>query len=205
MIKISVIYIGIVVVIAALIAGVPMVMWGEDTAEKVSEVANRPIASIIAPGQGMSGQVASDRGASDRGAAPQAALPVGLEQATAAILQDLARPAGAPAAPAANASPAPVPDVAAAVAAAVAAEAAPDAPPSPARAPAARNSNGDLSAIVAATASQEELEAMSGVALSGLRQLRGKTLASLDGLVSKALADRQADPYMQALLAEAAR
>ena len=192
MIKISVIYIGIVVVIAALIAGVPMVMWGEDTAEKVSEVANRPIASIIAPGQA----------ASDRGAAPQAALPVGLEQATAAILQDLARPAGAPAA---DAAPAPVPDVAAAVAAAVAAEAAPEAPPSPAREPAARNTSGDLSAIVAATASQEELEAMSGVALSGLRQLRGKTLASLDGLVSKALADRQADPYMQALLAEAAR
>ena len=204
MIKISVIYIGIVVVIAALIAGVPMVMWGEDTAEKVSEVANRPIASIIAPGQGASGQAASDRGPSDRGAAPQAALPVGLEQATAAILQDLARPAGAPAAPA-DAAPAPVPDVAAAVAAAVAAEAAPEAPPSPAREPAARNTSGDLSAIVAATASQEELEAMSGVALSGLRQLRGKTLASLDGLVSKALADRQADPYMQALLAEAAR
>ena len=203
MIKISVIYIGIVVVIAALIAGVPMVMWGEDTAEKVSEVANRPIASIIAPGQGASGQAASDRGPSDRGAAPQAALPVGLEQATAAILQDLARPAEAPAAPAA--APAPVPDVAAAVAAAVAAEAAPEAPPSPAREPAARNTSGDLSAIVAATASQEELEAMSGVALSGLRQLRGKTLASLDGLVSKALADRQADPYMQALLAEAAR
>lgn len=199
MIKISVIYIGIVVVIAALIAGVPMVMWGEDTAEKVSEVANRPIASIIAPGQAGSGQATSDRGA-----APQAALPVGLEQATAAILQDLARPAGAPAAPA-DAAPAPVPDVAAAVAAAVAAEAAPEAPPSPAREPAARNTSGDLSAIVAATASQEELEAMSGVALSGLRQLRGKTLASLDGLVSKALADRQADPYMQALLAEAAR
>ena len=200
MIKISVIYIGIVVVIAALIAGVPMVMWGEDTAEKVSEVANRPIASIIAPGQAGSGQATSDRGA-----APQAALPVGLEQATAAILQDLARPAGAPAAPAADAAPAPVPDVAAAVAAAVAAEAAPEAPPSPAREPAARNTSGDLSAIVASTASQEELEAMSGVALSGLRQLRGKTLASLDGLVSKALADRQADPYMQALLAEAAR
>ena len=52
MIKISVIYIGIVVILSAFIAGVPFVLWSDDTAEQVEKVANIPLGQIIRPVSG---------------------------------------------------------------------------------------------------------------------------------------------------------
>ena len=205
MIKISLIYIGIVVAIAALITGVPMLVWTDETAEKVEQVANLPISKLIAPeaARGGSGLGSAEAGGSET-SAPVAPLPSGVEAATAALLQGLSEPApeSAPAAPAA----APVDGLAAAVAAAVAATET-EAPA--ATAPAAPVPVGDdLTALIGATgAAQDELATMSGAALTGLRALRGEAAqgATLDELVARAAQAGAQDDYIKALQEEASR
>ena len=209
MIKISLIYIGIVVAIAALITGVPMLVWTDETAEKVEQVANLPISKLIAPeaARGGSGLGSAEAGGSET-SAPVAPLPSGVEAATAALLQGLSEPApepepeSAPAAPAA----APADSLAAAVAAAVAATET-EAPA--ATAPAAPVPVGDdLTALIGATgAAQDELATMSGAALTGLRALRGEAAqgASLDELVARAAQAGAQDDYIKALQEEASR
>ena len=230
MIKISVIYIGIVVILSAFIAGVPFVLWSDDTAEQVEKVANIPLGQIIRPvSGGASAQTADGSAATPQPGTP---MPAGLEEARAAILQDLSFTAGA-AAPT-QAQPAPTqpespavlaqsaPDsttpapaaadsaaqdgIAAAVAAAVESATrpvdpaqAPDVSPRPKANPAATGAGNP------AASGGDDLQAMTGLALDGLRQLRGKTLDSLEYLVPKALAEGADDTYIQALQSEAAR
>lgn len=213
MIKISLIYIGIVVAIAALITGVPMLVWTDETADKVEQVANLPIAKLISPdagrgaGHGASGFGSAEAGGSET-SAPVAPLPSGVEAATAALLQGLSAPAPtAPeAVPAAEPASEPVAadGLAAAVAAAVAATEAPAA-----TAPAAPVPVGDdLTALIGATgAAQDELASMSGAALTGLRALRGAAAqgASLEELVARAAQAGAQDDYIKALQDEAKR
>lgn len=211
MIKISLIYIGIVVAIAALITGVPMLVWTDETAEKVEQVANLPISKLIAPeaARGGSGLGSAEAGGSET-SAPVAPLPSGVEAATAALLQGLSEPAPEPAPESAPAAPpaAPADGLAAAVAAAVAAtETETEAPA--ATAPAAPVPVGDdLTALIGATgAAQDELASMSGAALTGLRALRGEAAqgATLDELVARAAQAGAQDDYIKALQEEASR
>ena len=225
MIKISLIYIGIVVAIAALITGVPMLVWTDETADKVEQVANLPIAKLIAPdadagagagaGRGASGFGSAEAGGSET-SAPVAPLPSGVEAATAALLQGLSAPAPAPtpAPPASAPASAPVAadGLAAAVAAAVAATeapaAAPSAQPVPEPVPEPVPVGDDLTALIGATgAAQEELASMSGAALTGLRALRGAAAqgASLEDLVARAAQAGAQDDYIKALQDEAKR
>ncbi|MBL8561838.1 MAG: hypothetical protein JNN06_06120 [Gemmobacter sp.] len=235
MIKISLIYIGIVVAIAALITGLPMLVWTDETADKVEQVANLPIARLIAPeaGRGAASGFGSAEAGGAETSAPVAPLPSGVEAATAALLQGLSEPPPAPAvapvaapvaepaAPAAAASAAAAPaavaeapaatppaasdSLAAAVAAAVAATAAPQPAPAAAR-PAPVGE--DLTALIGATGTaQDELATMSGAALTGLRALRGEAAqgASLDELVARAAQAGAQDDYIKALQDEAKR
>ena len=219
MIKISLIYIGIVVAIAALITGVPMLVWTDETADKVEQVANLPIAKLIAPdaGRGASGFGSAEAGGSET-SAPVAPLPSGVEAATAALLQGLSAPAPAllpaPAPPAAEpaSEPAAADGLAAAVAAAVAATeapaAAPAAQPEPEPVPEPVPVGDDLTALIGATgAAQGELASMSGAALTGLRALRGAAAqgASLEELVARAAQAGAQDDYIKALQDEAKR
>ena len=234
MIKISLIYIGIVVAIAALITGVPMLVWTDETADKVEQVANLPIAKLIAPdadagagagaGRGASGFGSAEAGGSET-SAPVAPLPSGVEAATAALLQGLSEPAPEAAASAVTqAAPDAAPEtaavaepasqlaasdgLAAAVAAAVAATdaAAPASAPQPKPRP--KPVGEDLTALIGATgAAQEELASMSGAALTGLRALRGAAAQgpTLDELVARAAQAGAQDDYIKALQEEASR
>ena len=216
MIKISVIYIGIVVILSAFIAGVPFVLWSDDTAEQVEKVANIPLGQIIRPVSGGAAAQTAGGGAapaSSSGSPTPTPMPAGLEEARAAILQDLlqspdaghaqaAAPAGA-APPVPQANPVPQDGIAAAVAAAV--QGATQAADPPAQAPDVSPRPKPNPAAKPAAQGGDDLQAMTGLALDGLRQLRGKTLDSLDYLVPKALAEGPDDAYIQALLSEAAR
>lgn len=216
MIKISVIYIGIVVILSAFIAGVPFVLWSDDTAEQVEKVANIPLGQIIRPVSGGAAAQTAGGGsapASSSGSLAPTPMPAGLEEARAAILQDLlqspdagqsqaAAPAGA-APPVPQANPVPQDGIAAAVAAAV--QGATQAADPPAQAPDVSPRPKPNPAAKPAAQGGDDLQAMTGLALDGLRQLRGKTLDSLDYLVPKALAEGPDDAYIQALLSEAAR
>lgn len=235
MIKISLIYIGIVVAIAALITGVPMLVWTDETADKMEQVANLPISKLMTTGaaQGGSGLGSAEAGGAET-SAPVAPLPSGVEAATAALLQGLSEPAagsaagsaaGAAAPPVATAEPAapsaassaapgaapPAPAVSGNLAAAVAAAVAVTAQPAPAPAAAANTPQPvgeDLTALIGATgAAQEELESMSGAALSGLRALRGAAAqgATLEELVARAAETGAQDDYIKALQEEARR
>ena len=227
MIKISLIYIGIVVAIAALITGVPMLVWTDETADKMEQVANLPISKLMTTGaaQGGSGLGSAEAGGAET-SAPVAPLPSGVEAATAALLQGLSEPAagsaagsaaGAAAPPVATAEPAapsaapPAPAVSGNLAAAVAAAVAVTAQPAPAPAAAANTPQPvgeDLTALIGATgAAQEELESMSGAALSGLRALRGAAAqgATLEELVARAAEAGAQDDYIKALQEEARR
>lgn len=230
MIKISLIYIGIVVGIAALITGVPMLVWTDETADKVEQVANLPISKLIAPEavRGAAGFGSAEAGGAET-SAPVAPLPSGVEAATAALLQGLSEPAPEAAASAVTrAAPetgsetapdtAPVSEpvsevaasdgLAAAVAAAVAATdaAAPASAPQPKPRP--KPVGEDLTALIGATgAAQEELASMSGAALTGLRALRGAAAQgpTLDELVARAAQAGAQDDYIKALQEEASR
>lgn len=222
MIKISVIYIGIVVILSAFIAGVPFVLWSDDTAEQVEKVANIPLGQIIRPVSGGAAAQTAGGGAapaSSSGSPTPTPMPAGLEEARAAILQDLlqspdagqaqaqaqsqaAAPAAAPP-PVPQANPVPQDGIAAAVAAAV--QGATQAADPPAQAPDVSPRPKPNPAAKPAAQGGDDLQAMTGLALDGLRQLRGKTLDSLDYLVPKALAEGPDDAYIQALLSEAAR
>ena len=217
MIKISLIYIGIVVAIAALITGVPMLVWTDETADKVEQVANLPIAKLIAPdadagagagaGRGASGFGSAEAGGSET-SAPVAPLPSGVEAATAALLQGLSAPAPAPTPAPPASEPVAADGLAAAVAAAVAATEAPAAAPSAQPVPEPVPVGDDLTALIGATgAAQEELASMSGAALTGLRALRGAAAqgASLDELVARAAQAGAQDDYIKALQDEAKR
>lgn len=219
MIKISLIYIGIVVAIAALITGVPMLVWTDETADKVEQVANLPIAKLIAPdagagagaGRGASGFGSAEAGGSET-SAPVAPLPSGVEAATAALLQGLSAPAPAPTPAPPASEPVAADGLAAAVAAAVAATeapaAAPSAQPVPEPVPEPVPVGDDLTALIGATgAAQEELASMSGAALTGLRALRGAAAqgASLEDLVARAAQAGAQDDYIKALQDEAKR
>lgn len=203
MIKLSMIYIGIVVGIAALITGLPMLVWTDETADQMEQVANLPISKLIAPeaANGAAGFGSAEAGGSET-SAPVAPLPSGVEAATAALLQGLSEPPPvvvAPAAPAvaeaapaeaAPVAPAPVAPASAApvaalpapasaadsLSAAVAAAVAATEAPVPS-APAAATPvpvGEDLTGLIGATgAAQDELATMSGAALTGLRALRG--------------------------------
>ena len=226
MIKISLIYIGIVVGIAALITGVPMLVWTDETADKVEQVANLPISKLIAPEavRGAAGFGSAEAGGAET-SAPVAPLPSGVEAATAALLQGLSEPAPEAAASAVTqAAPDAAPEtaavaepaselaasdgLAAAVAAAVAATdaAAPASAPQPKPRP--KPVGEDLTALIGATgAAQEELASMSGAALTGLRALRGAAAQgpTLDELVARAAQAGAQDDYIKALQEEASR
>ncbi len=226
MIKISLIYIGIVVAIAALITGVPMLVWTDETADKVEQVANLPISKLIAPEavRGAAGFGSAEAGGAET-SAPVAPLPSGVEAATAALLQGLSEPAPEAAASAVTqAAPDAAPEtaavaepasqlaasdgLAAAVAAAVAATdaAAPASAPQPKPRP--KPVGEDLTALIGATgAAQEELASMSGAALTGLRALRGAAAQgpTLDELVARAAQAGAQDDYIKALQEEASR
>ena len=226
MIKISLIYIGIVVGIAALITGVPMLVWTDETADKVEQVANLPISKLIAPEavRGAAGFGSAEAGGAET-SAPVAPLPSGVEAATAALLQGLSEPAPEAAASAVTqAAPDAAPEtaavaepaselaasdgLAAAVAAAVAATdaAAPASAPQPKPRP--KPVGEDLTALIGATgAAQEELASMSGAALTGLRALRGAAAQgpTLDELVARAAQAGAQDDYIKALQDEAKR
>ncbi len=210
MIRISVIYISIVIAIAGLITGLPMLVWTDETADQLERVANMPLGEIVAPGAaGLGAAEAGGVGAesSAQMSDPQVAPPLsgGVAQTTAALLQGLSAP------PTASTEAAPAEGLQAAVAAAVAATSpgvvSVKATPRPKPRPAALPVGEDLAAMIGATGpAQDDLASMSGAALSGLRALRGAAAApSLDDLVARAVTEGAQDDYMKALQDEAAR